>query len=84
MATAAHKGALFRTEQIEVSPRAVVLTLSVKEAQTLRDVCNKIGGDPATTRRGNMDGIKKALESVGFLPSDLGDTRDHANAIYFD
>lgn len=56
-------------------PTEVVLTLSEDEAQVLRDVCGRIGGDPRASRRRLIDGIHDALESVGFKHSKSGDTQ---------
>jgi len=47
-------------------PVAGVLFLTHSEAQTLRDVCALIGGDPSKTRRVHMDRISEALDKAGF------------------
>ncbi len=44
--------------------RDVRLVLTHEEAATLRRICAKIGGPP-NGRRGHMDSVKEALDSVG-------------------
>ena len=44
----------------------VVLTLSKEEAQVLVDVISMASGMPETTRRGLIDGIRRALASVDY------------------
>ena len=47
-----------------VERESFILTLTKEEAHTLQMVCNRIGGDPNTSRRGHMDSINKALGDV--------------------
>jgi hypothetical protein len=66
----------------------IVLTLSLREAETLRDICSRIGGDPNTSRRRLTDSIGRALSSAGvdytFAPGDLEPRgRNLGNNIYF-
>jgi hypothetical protein len=41
----------------------VVLTLTMREAQVLRRVLNRVGGAPGRSARGVTDGINDALKS---------------------
>lgn len=43
----------------------VTLTMAVEEAETLRAVFSRIGGDPRTTRRGHTDALNAALRQAG-------------------
>lgn len=52
-------------QQPSPDTRDVQLTLSHDVARTLAKVCDKIGGDPWRSRRGHMDEIGRALDSVG-------------------
>jgi hypothetical protein len=52
----------------------IVLTLSLREAETLRDICSRIGGDPNTSRRRLTDSAPGDLEPRG---------RNLGNNIYF-
>lgn len=62
-------------------PTEIVLTLTEKEAKTLRAVCAHIGGG-GHTPRGDMDNIAFALESVGVFTPEVFVTTERA--IYFD
>lgn len=46
---------------------SVTLTLTPEVAQSLRAVCSKIGGDPVTSRRGDIDAIAKAIDASGLV-----------------
>lgn len=58
------------------------LDLDEDEAQTLRDVCDMIGGLPSS-RRKYMDSIKQALSSAGIYSTDSEDVDCSSNKIYF-
>jgi len=59
------------TEDVEVvtverRETGVSLMLSTEEAQMLRDVAYRTGGDPRRSRRGLMDSIGRELHDLGF------------------
>ncbi len=47
-------------------PEPVVLTLTSEQAQTLRNVCARIGGRLATTDRRHTAAITDVLEAAGY------------------
>ena len=47
--------------------KTIVLELSEREAETLRIISGGVGGDPQTTRRGDIDAIRGALGCIGVL-----------------
>jgi hypothetical protein len=57
------------------------LTLTEDEAQTLRDILYKIGGDARTSRRRHIEPITEALEDVGIHVTSL--FADADGGIYF-
>ena len=52
-------------KKIPVPEYSVELTLTSTEARVLRNVLEKIGGDPVKTHRGLMDNINTALDLAG-------------------
>jgi hypothetical protein len=53
------------TAKTTVTVEAIVLELSVKEAEVLSDVCLHIGGAGSSSRRGLTAAIYQALRSAG-------------------
>jgi hypothetical protein len=53
-------------------PPPVTLELTGEEAQALFDLCGNVGG-PISGRRGLIDAIYEALESVGVQPNKVCD-----------
>lgn len=51
------------------SEKRVTLKLSEREAEVLRQVCNKVGGDP-TGPRGCIDAVSSALDAAGVNADD--------------
>lgn len=68
------------TQEVEV----VTLELTKDEAQFLRDITHRIGGNPGTSRRGIADRLSLALTPFTAYPSikDFNDTGQRS-AIYF-
>lgn len=67
-ATIQKQPATYKAEIIKVpvpQPDLVVLTLTRSEADTLRAIGFRTGGDPSYTRRGDIDAITKALSAAG-------------------
>lgn len=60
----------------------VQLTLTQEEAETLRTICQRIGGSPEFTRRKHADSIKEALIDIGvdYVETDIC---PKSRAIYF-
>lgn len=61
------------------SKTIVVLELSEDEATALSAILRLVGGDPHTTRRGLMESIERALQTLGI--SDR--PKDTEGSIYF-
>lgn len=68
---------------VVVSPEAFVLHLSREEADVLRAILNRIGGDPKTTRRGIADRVNDALRDVGLRCRTARDICEKNGRIYF-
>lgn len=71
--------------------KTVVLELTVAEARSLLSVFERIGGDPETTLRGQIDSMYSALCSAGVeayrLCDGMGETPMHvenSTSLYFD
>ncbi len=47
-------------------PKPVVLTLTPAQAQALRTVTARVGGDPDTTERRYIDDVCRMLEAAGY------------------
>ena len=58
------------------------LDLTGPEAETLRAILERIGGNPDHSRRQYADSIRVALDSVG-VPKDTDDIHSTQRAIYF-
>lgn len=80
-----------KTKTVEVEEPVITLTMSKDEAETLRDVLGRVGGNPNTTRRKHAFEVLVALtEVIGASvaePEDLPYDREHAplgsNTTYF-
>ena len=64
MATAS-QGEVQKIVQQRVTEKVIHLTLTPEEAETLVIISARIGGMPHTTRRGDVDAIRDALEMAG-------------------
>jgi hypothetical protein len=62
---------------------SITLELDEDEAQTLRDVCDMIGGIPDLSRRRFMQSIGDALDSAGVVNSEKEDVSPAHSSIYF-
>lgn len=79
------------TKTVEVEEEQIALTMSKDEAETLRDVLGRVGGNLNTTRRKHAREVLVALTGVLGAsvaePEDLPYDRKHApsdsNTIYF-
>jgi len=61
----------------------IQLTLTKAEAETLRAVCNRVGGDPSTSRRRHVDAISTALSNIGGLECNTDDIDLLRRSLYF-
>lgn len=62
----------------------VELSLSLQEAQTLLDICYRIGGSPVVSRRRHAESIMKALiEDAGLSGRGCDDIEPFAKSIWF-
>lgn len=62
-------------------PYNLTLTLSQREAETLRELFQHIGGDPATTARKHTDAMDAALIEAGVTR--YGKEYVECNGLYF-
>lgn len=64
-------------ETVVTTTETVVLTLSIREAEVLRELCRRVSGDAGNTARGYTDNIDAALEEanvktgVGFFSGSI-------------
>lgn len=58
------------------------LALPLEHAETLREVCAHIGGDPKQSRRGLMDNIRDALNEQGIFRSS-DENKRASGSMYF-
>jgi hypothetical protein len=56
-------------KKVSVEQFNVELTLSLEEAQVIFDITEKVGGNPHTSRRGLVNGVRRALHPI------VGDSR---------
>jgi hypothetical protein len=69
---------------IETSDDEVGVVMTREEAQVLADICGRIGGSPATTRRGLFDIIHRALRDAGIHGTNRNDfDPSYSSQIYF-
>lgn len=70
---------------IAVTNDEVGVVFTRDEAQALVDVCQCIGGPPATTRRIHFQNMDAALKTAGIGPSDCEDMTKNCSpgSIYF-
>ena len=61
----------------------LTLTLNQNEAETLRRLLGKIGGDPKTTRRRFMDNISFALNHAGVKYVDVRFDPQFSESLWF-
>jgi hypothetical protein len=61
----------------------VLLTLTKKEAQTLMDVFEVIGGSPKKSRRRYVDNVRAALMAIGVEPAHGDDIFFQSKSLYF-
>lgn len=64
-----------------VEVRGIALELDKDEAQALRDVLAQVGGEQRKSRRGLLDNILRALDTVGVCRSGV---RDMRGTVYFE
>jgi hypothetical protein len=89
MAKAVKQEQELEVRTVVTQEEAVVLTLSIKEAQTVADVLLMVGGCPMGSRRKYADHVRQALACAGisseythitsYQPSDV----DYESSIYF-
>lgn len=49
----------------------ITIEMTRREAETLRILCNYVGGHPIKSRRGDMDALLNALDRIGIhMPAD--------------
>ena len=53
---------------INPPPSSVTLELTIDEAMTLRRLCDRIAGDPMSSRRVHTNSIAKALDQINIMP----------------
>lgn len=63
-----------------VEARGISLELDKDEAQALRDVLAQVGGEQRKSRRGLLDNILRALDTVGVCRSKI---KDMSGTVYF-
>ena len=61
----------------------VTLTLNQNEAETLRRLLSKVGGDPLTTRRRFISSIASALQTAGVKYVDAQFDPDFSGTLWF-
>jgi len=61
----------------------VTLTLNQNEAETLRRLLSKVGGDPLTTRRRFISSIASALQTAGVNYVDVRFDPQFSESIWF-
>jgi hypothetical protein len=61
----------------------VTLTLNQNEAETLRRLLSKVGGDPLTTRRRFISSIASALQMAGVNYVDVRFDPQFSESIWF-
>lgn len=73
--------------EVTVTAAGVALTLTVEEAQFLRDILHcGVGGDPVNSRRRHSDAINDALEFAGVATSvgyQAGEPQDFTGVLNF-
>lgn len=57
--------------------RIVTIEMSEDAAQSLRIICDRIGGDPDTSGRRHFDNLKKALDMAGIHCPPGGHLREY-------
>ena len=65
-----------------VEEKGIVLELTIQEAEVLRSVLHRIGGDPVFSPRQLTNCINDALEEAG-VKNVYHDVYGHSQAIYF-
>jgi hypothetical protein len=67
-----------------VKPRQIQVLMSQEEAEAFLIVAHKVGGNPFTTRRGQIDAIAEALRDAGIKTPSYNGLYEVVGSIVFE